>query len=143
MAAVTDLPFSLLDIMTEDQKDALVSMMISLKFKKGENILNEGDLASSFYIVQEGTVAILQDGKEIRQMSKGASFGEQALYYNTVRSATVKAVTDVNINLSTRVMYNLTLYTVQMHLAQPRNLHQNPGFSYRSHYFEKSTNLDL
>ena len=95
--------FSFSEMMTEDQKDALVSTMISLKFKKDENILNEGDLASSFYIVQEGTVAILKDGKELRQIGKGESFGEQALYYNTVRSATVKALTDVTFSTNSSI----------------------------------------
>eukprot|EP00331_Platyophrya_macrostoma_P021987 CAMPEP_0176439084 /NCGR_PEP_ID=MMETSP0127-20121128/19715_1 /TAXON_ID=938130 /ORGANISM="Platyophrya macrostoma, Strain WH" /LENGTH=337 /DNA_ID=CAMNT_0017823251 /DNA_START=25 /DNA_END=1035 /DNA_ORIENTATION=- len=82
------------NVMTEDQKDALAGSMISLRFKEGENILNEGDLASSFYVIQEGSAVVLKEGKELRQMTKGDSFGEQALYYNTVRSATVKAQTD-------------------------------------------------
>ena len=36
----------------------------------------------------------MKSGKEIRKMNKGDSFGEQALYYNTVRGATVKATND-------------------------------------------------
>ena len=84
--------------MTSEQKDAIAGAMISCRYNKGDNILNEGDLASSFYILQEGTVAVYKDGKEIRQMSKGDSFGEQALYYNSVRSATVKAITNVKQN---------------------------------------------
>lgn len=84
--------------MTSEQKDSIASALITQKFNKGENIVNEGDPASSFYIIKEGTVVVLKDGKEIRKMVKGDSFGEQALYYNTVRTATVKAVTN-NVNL--------------------------------------------
>ncbi len=36
-------------------------------------------------------------GKEIRKMLKGDSFGEQALYYNTVRQATVRALDNVEV----------------------------------------------
>jgi len=54
----------------------------------------EGDPASSFYIIKEGQVTVMKSGKEIRKMNKGDSFGEQALYYNTVRGATVKATND-------------------------------------------------
>lgn len=83
-----------LDTMTTDQKDAIASVMITLKFTKGENIVVEGDPASSFYIVKEGQISILKGGKELRKMNKGDSFGEQALYYNTVRGATVRAASD-------------------------------------------------
>jgi cGMP-dependent protein kinase 1 len=38
----------------------------------------------------------MKGGKEIRKMLKGDSFGEQALYYNTVRQATVKALDNVS-----------------------------------------------
>jgi cGMP-dependent protein kinase len=38
----------------------------------------------------------MKGGKEIRKMLKGDSFGEQALYYNTVRQATVRALDNVS-----------------------------------------------
>lgn len=80
--------------MTADQKDAIASVMITLKFHTNENIVVEGEQASSFYILKEGQVSVLKANKEIRKMNKGDSFGEQALYYNTVRGATVKALSD-------------------------------------------------
>jgi len=39
----------------------------------------------------------LKGGKELRKMGGGDSFGEQALYYNTVRGATVKALDNVDL----------------------------------------------
>ena len=86
---------SSLDTMTADQKDDVASVLITLKFAKGQNIVNEGDPASSFYIIKEGAVVVLKSNKEIRKMMKGDSFGEQALYYNTIRGATVKALDNV------------------------------------------------
>ena len=80
--------------MTNEQKDAIASVLITLKFKKDQNIVVEGDPASSFYIVKEGQVVVFKGDKEIRKMNKGDSFGEQALYYNTVRGATVRAAAD-------------------------------------------------
>lgn len=70
-------------------------MISSQKFKKGEIIVAEGDPASSFYVIKDGTVSVLKGDKEIRKMVKGDSFGEQALYYKTVRFCTVKAETEV------------------------------------------------
>jgi len=80
--------------MTSEQKDAIASVMITLKYSKNENIVSEGEQASSFYIVKEGQISISKAGKEIRKMNQGDSFGEQALYHNSVRGATVKAVSD-------------------------------------------------
>ena len=39
--------------MTSDQKDAIAGVLISQKFTKGQNIVNEGDQADSFYIIKE------------------------------------------------------------------------------------------
>lgn len=89
----------ILDSMTSDQKDAIASVLITLKFHNNENIVVEGDQASSFYIIKEGQVSVLKGGKELRKMNKGDSFGEQALYNNTVRGATVKAIGD-NVRLT-------------------------------------------
>lgn len=82
------------DSMTDEQKDAIASVLITLKFQKDQNIVVEGDPASSFYIVKEGQVVVFKGDREIRKMNKGDSFGEQALYYNTVRGATVRAAAD-------------------------------------------------
>ena len=78
--------------MTLEQKDAIASVIITLKFQRGQVIVVEGDPASSYYIIKEGQVQILKGNKEIRKMNKGEAFGEQALYYNTVRGASVKAL---------------------------------------------------
>ena len=63
-------------------------------FKKGENIVNEGDMASSYYIIKKGKVGIYVGGKEVRTMGPEDSFGEQALYENSKRGATVKVLDD-------------------------------------------------
>lgn len=78
--------------LTEDQKDSISSVLITLVFKKGEIIVSEGDMANSFFIIKKGKVSALKDNKELRQMNEGDSFGEQALFQNSVRGATVKAV---------------------------------------------------
>lgn len=62
--------------MTDDQKDAIANTLITLVFKKGENIVNDGDMANSFYIIKSGTVSILKGQKELRKMTTGDSFGE-------------------------------------------------------------------
>ena len=39
--------------MTSEQKDSIASVLITQKFSKDQNIVIEGDPASSFYIIKE------------------------------------------------------------------------------------------
>ena len=85
----------LFQILTNFQKDALLSCLSSLKFRMGEKVVNEGDPGDLFYLIKEGIVSCKIKGKEIRQMTRGEFFGEQALLYNNVRTATITAITDL------------------------------------------------
>ena len=62
--------------MTPDQKDNIAGAIVTQQFKRGEAIVNEGDMASSYFIIKSGTVSIQKGGKELRKMSAGDSFGE-------------------------------------------------------------------
>ena len=80
-------------ILTNSQKDALVGSLSTLKFRSGEKVVSEGDPGDLFYLIKDGTVSCTQRDKELRRMFKGDFFGEQALLYNSVRTATITAVT--------------------------------------------------
>ena len=83
--------------MTENQKEAIAGALISQKFNPGEIIVNEGDLASSYYIIKEvasaeqGTVECIKDGKVVRELNEGDSFGEAALYASGQRTLSVRS----------------------------------------------------
>ncbi len=47
-----------------------------MNFKSGENIVNEGDMANSYFIIKKGSVVAIKDGMELRKMHEGDSFGE-------------------------------------------------------------------
>ncbi|CAD8213308.1 unnamed protein product [Paramecium octaurelia] len=81
--------------MTSEQRDMIGHALITTKFNPGQNIVNEGDQADSFYVIKSGQVQILKGDKLIRKMGAKDSFGEQALYEKSVRGATVKAETEV------------------------------------------------
>ena len=57
--------------------------------------MQEGDVGDLFYIIKEGRVMCTKEERELREMTKGDFFGEQALLYNCERTATIRAVTDV------------------------------------------------
>lgn len=65
------------------------------KFENDEKIIKEGDSGDLFYIIKEGEVLCTVKEDEIRQLSKGDFFGEQALLYAGVRTATIIALGEV------------------------------------------------
>lgn len=67
--------------LTASQKDQIAGVLIEQKFQKGQEIVKENDPASSFYIIKTGSVSIMKDGKEVRQLKAGDSFGENALLH--------------------------------------------------------------
>lgn len=77
--------------LSNEHKDSIAAALITQRFSKDQTIVTEGDPGSSFYIIKEGTASLLKGSKEIKKLEKADSFGEQALFYNTIRQMTVKA----------------------------------------------------
>lgn len=77
--------------MTDAQKDSIARALILQNFKSGDSIISEGDQASSYIIIKSGTADCIKEGKVVRKLGVGSSFGEQALYDDGVRSLTVNA----------------------------------------------------
>lgn len=88
---------SVLAVLTPQQKEALMNVLNPQKFGPGKRIVVEGAVGDLLYIIKEGTVSCTIKGLEQRKLSKGDFFGEQALLYNTVRTATVTSVDTVKL----------------------------------------------
>jgi cGMP-dependent protein kinase len=84
------------DSLTDSQKDSIASVLLSQHFKKGQVIISEGDLASSYYIIKEGSAECVEKGKFIRALNVGEGFGEQVLHEDSHRTLSVLAQTDCN-----------------------------------------------
>jgi CRP-like cAMP-binding protein len=78
---------------------ALFSLLESVEYKAGEEVIRQGDPGDHYYIIQEGRCQVLRappsGGKEIKlaELHAGDSFGEEALITNTTRNATVSMLT--------------------------------------------------
>ena len=82
-------------VLTRKQKDSLLHLLKPSKFAPGSRIVSQGETGDVCFIIKEGIVACLRDGKEVRKLGKGEFFGEQALLYGGVRTATVCATNTV------------------------------------------------
>lgn len=73
------------------------------KFGPGQVIFREGDPGRHVYVIKSGTVEVLtrRAGSEtptvIKRLGPGEHFGEMALLRNAPRTATIRAVTDVEV----------------------------------------------
>jgi len=63
----------------------------------GSNVVEQGDVGDRFYILASGRVVALVDGREVRELVSGESFGEIALLRDVPRTATVRATEDVRL----------------------------------------------
>eukprot|EP00928_Gymnodinium_smaydae_P027861 TRINITY_DN21407_c0_g2_i1.p1 TRINITY_DN21407_c0_g2~~TRINITY_DN21407_c0_g2_i1.p1 ORF type:complete len:839 (+),score=157.58 TRINITY_DN21407_c0_g2_i1:107-2518(+) len=108
---IESLDVELLDSLTEDNKKMLAAALREMSFVKDQAILTQGEPGTTFYILVEGEVEIVKDGKVIKTVSsakakehlaptgkkvsrKPPHFGERALVTNEPRAATVKVISD-------------------------------------------------
>ena len=77
--------------LTSDQKDSLALKLSKQFFQKNEVIVNQGEIATSFYIVMNGTVSVFIDKVQTRTLGEGQCFGEGSLFEDTNVKGTVVA----------------------------------------------------
>ena len=79
---------------SEDILNFLVSLAPTVEVPKGQFFFQEGDKASSLFVLQQGKVAVLKasDGHDylLRYLKIGDCFGEMALMDLCPRSASVR-----------------------------------------------------
>lgn len=63
----------------------------------GEDVFEQGRTSDSLYLVLEGELAVLAEGKEVARLSKHLSFGEMGLLLHQPRTATVRAISDATV----------------------------------------------
>ena len=88
-----------------DNKDLniVINAMEEKRFKKGDNIIVQGENGDCLYFVEEGNLdcykklANQPTPKLVKKYQSGDAFGELALLYNSPRAATITAVSDTVI----------------------------------------------
>jgi serine/threonine protein kinase len=61
------------------------------EFRGGDEIIVEGDIDDSFFILARGEVAVLKGGRELRKLLAGDCFGEMGYLAKARRTATIRA----------------------------------------------------
>lgn len=76
--------------LSQDQTDSLVRALVLTEYKKGQRVLTQGEVGTTFYVVASGEVTVKIDGNLVRTLGKNAFFGERALLFAEPRTATVQ-----------------------------------------------------
>jgi len=97
-----------------DEKMEVAKNLNECSFSKGETIFDQGEKGETFYILYDGSVQVVKDGKEVAKVTgtpTGASiFGELALLGAGARAATIKVLSDTAKCLSMdKVSFDLLL----------------------------------
>jgi CRP-like cAMP-binding protein len=88
------LPFAIVEHLTSELKTAT--------YEPGAVIIREGEPGERFYIIAAGQARASKDGKQLREMGTGESFGEIALLRRIPRTATVTATSRVEVRTLAR-----------------------------------------
>lgn len=79
----------------ERELDRLADRFQERSFREGDTILEEGEPGTSFFIILEGNADVSVGGERKTTLGPGDHFGEMAVLEAGVRSASVKAATNV------------------------------------------------
>mmetsp|Transcript_49647 Transcript_49647/g.118207 ORF Transcript_49647/g.118207 Transcript_49647/m.118207 type:complete len:963 (-) Transcript_49647:64-2952(-) len=78
--------------LNEEQIDRTVRALEKKKFAANEVIVQQGDEANLFYLIQRGSIDVLKDEERVRTLGRWDYFGERGLLLQERRSATCKAL---------------------------------------------------
>ncbi|XP_015743271.2 cGMP-dependent protein kinase 2-like [Python bivittatus] len=89
----------------DGQSQTLVESFTPEQRQPGDIVVAEGDEGHAMYIVAEGELSVTQKGRHLRRLLPGDVFGELAVLYNCQRTATVMALTVVQLWAIDRQIY--------------------------------------
>jgi MFS family permease len=89
--------------------ERLAKALAPVSVDAGSTVFSEGAVGHRFYVIRVGTVEIVVGGERVRTCGPGDSFGEIALVRDVPRTATVRALSHVELLALDRDVFVATL----------------------------------
>jgi MFS family permease len=89
--------------------ERLALALVEVRVDPGAVVIRQGDPGDLFYVVREGTAEVAIDGRPVRTLAGGDFFGEIALVHDVPRTATVRAITALELAALERDVFVATL----------------------------------
>lgn len=87
-------PFAEEEATTQDLVDGLLT---PIRVRAGRALIAEGSVGREFFVIAEGRAEVRRDGQVMNELGPGDYFGELALLGSARRTASVVAVTDMQV----------------------------------------------
>ena len=85
--------------------EGLASGLEHLALGPDRTVFTAGDAGDSFYVIESGSVEVLDRGRLVRTMGSGEGFGEIALLGDTTRTMTVRTLGPVHLAAIRRAVF--------------------------------------
>ncbi len=79
------------------KRASLIGAFEPIPFKRGAQIIKQGDMGDYFYVIGAGEVVFKVDGNDVGTAGAGKTFGELALLYQAPRAASCIAKTECGL----------------------------------------------
>ena len=89
--------------------ERLAKALVPARVESGSAVFDQGDPGDRFYVIRDGRAEVEVDGGRVRSLGPGESFGEVALVQDVPRTATVRALTDLELLTLDRKVFVATL----------------------------------
>ncbi|MBI5847707.1 MAG: cyclic nucleotide-binding domain-containing protein [Nitrospirae bacterium] len=102
--------------LSDSSLDLLAEQVSEVMFPAGSEIIQEGSVGDSFYFVKQGELEVTKKTKtgqeaKLSVVRSGQGFGEMALLTCSVRSSSVRSITDVSLyKLSKKAFEDMVLH---------------------------------
>jgi CRP-like cAMP-binding protein len=98
--ALASIPF--FSALSPDARRAVAPYAERIRVEQGTQLTKEAKPGYLFFVIESGTATVLQDEREVRELDKGAFFGEIALLETSERTASVVAKTEMQLVVLTQ-----------------------------------------
>ena len=67
------------------------------RFEAGQVVFEQGEIGRKLYLIWEGRVEVVRDGQVLATLGPGQHFGETAVFEEVRRTASIRALTTVEV----------------------------------------------